>query len=211
MKRSQYIRTRATARTMAVTAALTVGLALGAGPSGAAIDSTNSIVDRNDRTVEAIQSDTRISFVAPLDGNPLTREWFHDGRASFRVSGPGCDNWEGRITLGYQVGYPATLDGKIRFQWWTPSLGLELDDSPGVNLGQLIPQAGIELSVGFGPGIQTIEAASGEISGSDGFIQMSGFHGTVSGVLGQVTIRPWVSVVSSAGDTVVTYGPLWTI
>ncbi|WP_084529710.1 MspA family porin [Nocardia crassostreae] len=211
MKRSQYIRTRATARTMAVTAALTVGLALGASPAGAGIDSSNSIVDRQNRTVEAIQSDTRINFVAPLDGNPLTREWFHDGRASNQVSGADCKKWSGQITLGYQVGYPATLDGKIRFQWWSPSLGLELDDTPSVNLGQLIPQVGVELSVGFGPGIQTVEAASGDISGCEGFIQMSGFHGTVSGVIGQVTIRPWVAVVSDGGDTVVTYGPLWTI
>lgn len=202
---------RTTARTMAVAAAITVGLAMGGGTGAAGIDSTNSVVDRQNRTVEAIQSDTRIDFVAPLDGNPLTREWFHNGTASFKVSGPHAQDWDGEITIGYQVGYPATLDGKIRFQWWTPSLGIELDDSPGLNLGQLIPQAGVELAVGFGPGIQTVEAASGDVSGTEGFIRMSGFHGTVSGVLGQVTIRPWVRVVSDNGDTVITYGPLWTI
>src|SRR5262245_14927718 len=102
MKRWQYFRPRATARTVALAPALTVGLALGASPAAAGIDSTNSIVDRGSRTVEAIQSDTRISFVSPLDGNPLTREWFHDGRAEFRVSGPGSKDWSGRITLGYQ-------------------------------------------------------------------------------------------------------------
>lgn len=202
---------RTTARTMAVAAAITVGLAMSGGTGAAGIDSTNSVVDRQNRTVEAIQSDTRIDFVAPLDGNPLTREWFHNGTASYKVSGQHAQDWDGEITIGYQVGYPATLDGKIRFQWWTPSLGIELDDSPGVNLGQLIPQAGVELAVGFGPGIQTVEAASGDVSGIEGFIRMSGFHGTVSGVLGQVTIRPWVRVVSDNGDTVITYGPLWTI
>ncbi|MBF6180287.1 Porin MspC precursor [Nocardia otitidiscaviarum] len=205
------VKHRATVRTMAVAAAVTIGLALGSGTGLAGIDSSSSILDRQDRTVEAIQSDTRIDFVPPLDGNPLTREWFHHGTASYRISGPHAEDWEGHITIGYQVGYPATLDGKIRFQWWTPSLGVELDDSPGVNLGGLIPQAGIELAVGFGPGIQTVEAAGGDVFGSEGFIRMSGMHATVSGVIGQVTIRPWVRVVSAGGDAVITYGPLWTI
>lgn len=207
MKRSNQ---RATARTVAVTAALTVSLAMGTSTALAGVDSTNSILDRQDRTVEAIQSDTHISFVPPLDGNPLTREWFHDGKASFRVTGSNTDNWSGHITIGYQVGYPATLDGKIRFQWWTPSLGLELGNDPKVDINNLIPQVGVELAVGFGPGIQSVEAAGGDISGSDGYIQMSGFHGTVTGVLGQTTIRPWVKVVTSNGDQVITYGPLWT-
>lgn len=201
---------RAAARTMAVAAAITVGLGLGTTPSIAGIDSSNSILDRQDRTVEAIQSDTRINFVPPLDGNPLSREWFHDGKAGFRVSGPKSEDWSGKITVGYQVGYPATFDGKIRFQWWTPSLGLQVGTDNNVTFNSLLPQLGVELAVGFGPGIQTVEAASGDISGTDGFIQMSGFHGTVTGVIGQLTIRPWVRIVSSNGDTVITYGPLWT-
>ncbi|QLY34519.1 MspA family porin [Nocardia huaxiensis] len=196
---------------MAVAAALTIGLAMNTGSSLAGIDSANSIVDRQGRTVEAIQMDTNFQFVAPLDGNPLTREWFHNGKACFKVSGPKADDWSGTITVGYQVGFPATLNGKLRFQWSTPSLGLELDGDPSVNIGDLIPRAGVEVEVGFGPGIETIEAASGDISGTDGFIQMSGFHGTVTGVLGQVSIRPWVKIVTSNGDTVITYGPLWQI
>ncbi|NNH70777.1 MspA family porin [Nocardia uniformis] len=202
---------RATARTMAIAAAITVGLTMSGGTVAAGIDSSNHIVDRQDRTVEAIQSDTRIDFVAPLDGNPLTREWFHNGTASFRVSGPRSEDWSGYIATGYQVGYPATLDGRIRFQWSTPSLGIELDQDPSLHIGDLVPKAGIELSVGFGPGIQTVEATGGDVSGNEGYIRMSGFHGSVTGVIGQVTIRPWVRVVSSNGDSVITYGPLWTI
>uniref|UniRef100_UPI000835A754 MspA family porin n=1 Tax=Nocardia jejuensis TaxID=328049 RepID=UPI000835A754 len=149
---------RASARTAAVVAAMTVGLALGTSMSAAGVDSSNSILDRQERTVEAIQSDTRISFVPPLDGSPLTREWFHDGTASYRISGDKAQDWSGQITLGYQVGYPATLDGKIRFQWQTPNLGAELGSDPKLTLNNLIPMAGIELSVGFGPGIQSVEA-----------------------------------------------------
>src|SRR6476469_4316743 len=101
------------------------GLAFTTGTASAAIDRTSQIVDRQDRTVEAIQSDTRIDFVPPLDGNPLTREWFHNGEASYRVTGPNAQDWSGHITVGYQVGYPATLNGRIAFQWYTPDLGLD--------------------------------------------------------------------------------------
>ncbi|WP_330181331.1 MspA family porin [Nocardia sp. NBC_01503] len=207
MKRSTQ---RATTRTLAIAAAISIGLAVGTSTSLAGVDSSSSILDRQQRTVEAIQSDTHITFVPPLDGNPLTREWFHDGKAEFRITGPHAEDWSGHITIGYQVGYPATLDGRIKFQWWTPSLGLELGTDSKVDVNSLIPQLGVELAVGFGPGIQSVEAAGGDISGTDGFIQMSGFHATVSGVLGQTTIRPWVKIVSSNGDSVTTYGTLWT-
>ncbi|WP_280263999.1 MspA family porin [Nocardia wallacei] len=202
---------RAVARHTAAAAAVTLAVALAGGTAGAGVDSVTSIVDRGDRTVEAIQSDTRIDFVPPLDGNPLSREWFHHGRASYHVAGPDADDWQGHITIGYMVGYPATFNGKIKFQYYTPGLGVELGNEPKLQVFDLIPQLGVELEVGFGPGIQTVECAGGDIFGSDGFIQMSGFHGSVTGVLGQTTIRPFVKVVSGAGDTVITYGPLWTI
>lgn len=210
----ELYRSRRTGLRMATFATvLATGIALASGTGAAAIDSSNSIVDRRDRTVEAIQKDTRIDFVPPLDGNPLTREWFHSGEAAYRITGPHAKDWSGHITIGYQVGYPATFNGKIMFRWLTPGLGLELggSDGPKLRVDSLIPQAGVELEVGFGPGIKTVECAGGDISGVDGFIRMSGFQGTVTGVLGQTTIRPFVRIVSSGGDTVVTYGRLWTI
>lgn len=189
------------------------GLAFTTGAASAAIDSTSQIVDRQDRTVEAIQSDTRIDFVPPLDGNPLTREWFHNGEASYHITGPNAQDWSGHITIGYQVGYPATLNGRIVFQWYTPDLGVDLGGADGsvLKLNGLIPRAGVELEVGFGPGIQTVECTGGDVFGAEGFIRMSGFHGTVTGVLGQTTIRPFVRVISANGDAVYTYGRLWTI
>ncbi|MFJ2668793.1 MspA family porin [Nocardia fluminea] len=126
-----------------------VGLALGAGSAAAVIDSSSIVLDGENRTVEAIQSDTRIDFVAPLDGNPLTREWFHS--------------------------------------------------------------AGIELAAGFGPGVQEVEVVGGEIAGAEGVLRLSGFHGTVTGVLGQTNVRPFVRIVGSSGDTVVTYGKTFSI
>ncbi|MEV0293569.1 MspA family porin [Nocardia sp. NPDC050710] len=212
MRETKRLRSRGV-RIFAMASAVASGLVFGNGAAAAAIDSSTTIVDRGDRTIEAIQADTRIDFVPPLDGNPLTREWFHHGEAAFKISGPRAEDWSGHITIGYQVGYPATLNGKIRFEYSTPGLGLDLGGSDGglLKLDGLIPRAGIQLEVGFGPGIQTIECAGGDISGTDGFIRMSGFHGTVTGVLGQTNIRPFVMIVSSSGDTVITYGKLWTI
>jgi hypothetical protein len=196
-----------------MTSVVASGLIFANGIAGAAVDSTNSVVDHSDRVVEAIQSDTRIDFVPPLDGNPLTREWFHNGEAGFRISGPHAEDWTGHVTIGYQVGFPATFNGKLKFEWATPGLGLDLGGADGalLNIEGLIPRGGVELEVGFGPGIQTVECAGGDVSGSAGFVRMSGFHGTVTGVLGPTNIRPFVRVVGSSGDTVITYGRLWTI
>ncbi|MFD4433956.1 MspA family porin, partial [Nocardia sp. NPDC058497] len=182
-------RNRGMRRMLTVATAAMIGLTLGHGGATAeVIDSQARIVDSADRTVNVIQKDTLISFVPPLDGNPTTREWFHDGTAAFRIDGPDADKWEGKIIIGYQVGYPASFDGKLKFEWMTPGLEVESELSngavPSVTIDSLIPQAGIELEVGLGPGIETIEAAEGEISGGEGFIRLHGFHGTVTGVGG---------------------------
>ncbi|MGX1778281.1 MspA family porin [Nocardia brasiliensis] len=192
--------------------AAAVALSTVAGPAVAAVDSSNHIIDHADRVIEAVQSDTRIDIVPPLDQNPLSREWFHHGKASFRITGPDADDWHGKIVIGYQVGFPATLDGHLRFHYSTPGLGVELGvEGPTVHLDDLIPRLGIELEVGFGPGIETVECAGAEVSGSAGSFTLSGFHGTVTGVLGPTTIRPFVAVIGTEGDTVYTYGPLRSI
>ncbi|MFI9403027.1 MspA family porin [Nocardia sp. NPDC052316] len=199
-------------RMFAIATVVASGLALGIGTAGAVVDSSNQIIDQKDRSIEAIQSDTRIDFVPPLDGNALTREWFHNGEAAYKIAGPNAEDWRGHITIGYQVGYPATLTGRLKFNYSTPGLGVDLgSDGATLKLEGLIPRAGVELEVGFGPGIQTVECAGGDVSGAAGFLRMSGFHGTVTGVVGQTTIRPFVKVVSSSGDAVYTYGRLWSI
>ncbi|WP_235947989.1 MspA family porin [Nocardia terrae] len=202
--------TTALSRTATVAVAGTIGLALSGGTGAAAVDATNSIVDQQGRTVEAISADTRIDWVPPLDGNPLTREWFHNGKACFKVDLPAGDPWTGHITMGYQVGYPATLSGKISFQYQTPGLELELGTDAKADVFNLIPTLGVQLDVGFGPGIQSVDVAGGDVSGAGGCISIAGFHGTVTGVLGTTTIRPFVRLVSGSGDTVVAYGPLST-
>ena len=188
---------------------VTFVLSMSGATANAAVDSSNSIVDGKGNTLTATQSDTSINFVQPLDGNPLTREWFHNGVASFSVSGHDAKAFGGGMTIGYQVGYPATLNGQITFNYSTPSLSIDSDGIP--SLGNLIPSLGVSIGVGFGPGIQDIKAATGPVSGDSGSIRIANFHGTVTGVVGETTIRPYVTLVSSTGDSVTTYGPVWKI
>ena len=196
---------------LAVASAAVVSLTLGTGTAAAQLDSATSIVDVGGMTIEARQSDTDIKFVQPLDGNPLSREWFHSGTAGFHISGTDADKFAGGIVLGYQIGYPATLTGQLKFSYSTPSFGIQVGTTTGPTISNLIPTVGVELAAGFGPGVQTVEVAKAGIGGSDGSIRISGFHGTVSGVLGQVSIRPYVTVTSSKGDSVTTYGNNWKI
>ncbi|WP_306438713.1 MspA family porin [Rhodococcus sp. 05-2254-6] len=99
---------------------------LGTGTASAAVDSSNSIVDADGNTVTVTLSDTFINGVAPLDGNPLTREWFANGRASYDVQGPSADDFEGTLKIGYQIGYPMSLNGGVEVSWSSPSAEFNL-------------------------------------------------------------------------------------
>ena len=198
-------------RAVAVAAVAAAGLALtNNGVASAGIDGSSAVVDGSGTRIEAQTVDTSISFVPPLDGNPLSREFFHSGRAGFVAA----DSFAGTITIGYQVGFPATATGRVYFKAQTPSLEVDLTNTLGTPrvallLTHLIPVAGFEVGASFGPGIVSVDVASGSIKGGSGTIAIGGIHGTVTGVLGQTSIRPYVKVVSANGDTVVTYGPIF--
>ncbi|WP_415975233.1 MspA family porin [Rhodococcus sp. 077-4] len=196
-----------------------VGLVLGTGTASAAVDSTNTVVDANGNVITVSLSDTFINSVSPLDGNPLTREWFANGTAGWTVTGPDAEDFEGTVAIGYQVGYPASLGGKITFSYTTPGLevGIASDGTLDGTLDNILPQAGFETEIAPGPGIVDATAASGEIQGTSGdaegasgTIQIANAHGTATGILGNVRVRPYVSVTSSTGDVAVTYGVPWT-
>ncbi|KAA0023785.1 MspA family porin [Antrihabitans cavernicola] len=203
-----------TARALALASVAAVGLAVAtSGSASAVVDSQNSVVDHDGNTIAAIISDTHINFVPPLDGNPLTREFFHNGRAGYKVTGPKADSWSGKVAIGYQIGYPATLSGHITVNYQTPQLEVDIVGNTGVptaDFTNILPTIGGDLSVGFGPGIVDVPATSGSTSGAEGDIALSAFHGTVTGVLGPTNIRPYVTVTSGAGDSVTTYGPIAT-
>lgn len=242
-----------------VAGASVVGLVLGTGTASAAVDSTNTVVDANGNVITVTLSDTFINGVPSLDGNPLTREWFANGRASWDVTGPSADDFEGTVKIGYQVGYPLAINGAVTISWGTPSItagagintgvgstattttgpvvdeetgevtsvtvpGASTEATNGATAGinaeaQLIPTADFELGIANGPGILEAEGAvlkidesapvsgtEGDAVGATGSIQLANVHGTATGVLGNVRVRPYVSVVSATGDVAVTYG-----
>ena len=208
-----------------VAGASVVGLVLGTGTASAAVDSTNSVVDANGNLITVTLSDTFLNSVPPLDGNPLTREWFANGVAGWEVTGPDADDFEGTVAVGYQVGYPASLGGSISFGYTTPNIGLDFPLPGGadgvipvdVGTSDLLPEAGFEVEIAPGPGIVDATAASGEIQGTSGdaegpsgTIQIANAHGTATGILGNVRVRPYVMVTRSTGDVAVTYGAPWT-
>ncbi|OZF56270.1 hypothetical protein CH293_03525 [Rhodococcus sp. 14-2470-1b] len=214
-----------------VAGASVVGLVLGTGTASAAVDSTNSVVDANGNLITVTLSDTFINSVPPLDGNPLTREWFANGVAGWTVTGPDADDFEGTVKVGYQVGYPASLGGKITFGYETPnfSIGGSSDyttalDGTETTVGgdssystnNLLPSVGFSAEIAPGPGIVDATGASGDVQGTEGdgtgpsgTIQIANVHGTATGILGNVRVRPYVSVTSSTGDVAVTYGNPW--
>ncbi|MGF0308820.1 MspA family porin [Rhodococcus sp. IEGM1428] len=233
-----------------------VGLVLGTGTASAAVDSSNTVVDRDGNTITVTLSDTFIQGVPSLDGNPLTREWFANGKASWDVTGPSADDFEGDVKIGYQIGYPLSIGGSVTIEWASPTLGFDIGSGnesggeiklinpevdgdgnttgnyldPSVSLGgkgtstsglgfhaDLIPQATASIALENGPGIVQSESAALPINdgvtgsgsegvGKSGSIQVANLHGTATGILGNVSVRPYVAVTSAQGDVAVTYG-----
>lgn len=190
----------------------------GAAPARAAVDNELSVVDGSNRTLTVQQSDTFLNGVFPLDRNRLTREWFHSGKASYTVKGPGADQFAGTLELGYQIGFPWSLGVGINFSYTTPNIliddgnitrppfGLEKVITPN-----LFPGVSIKADLGNGPGIQEVATFSVDVTGANGAVAVSNAHGTVTGAAGGVLLRPFARLVSKAGDSVTTYGEPWNM
>ncbi|CRK51042.1 Porin MspA [Rhodococcus sp. RD6.2] len=220
-------RHRSRALAVAGVAALVVGL--GTGTAGAVVNNYSSITDGSDNLVEISQGDTSIVGVPPLDSSPLSREFFHSGYAEARISGPGADSMSGsKISFGYQVGYPIALTGAT-IQLNTPGLGYELESKNGIDLigflpggddpdfilgfenrgmlaGDIIPQQNLifDLEPGGITDVPVIEDK--EFGGPFAKIRIGNVHGSVSGAIGPVTLRPYAKVELASGDIVMTYG-----
>jgi len=185
----------------------------------AALDNQMSLVDGGGRTMTIQQWDTYLDGVYPLDRNRLTREWFHSGKAVYSVDGPGADEFAGTLELGYQVGFPWSLGVGINFSYTTPNILLDdADFSPaGFNpLGSVItpnlfPGVSISADLGNGPGIQEVATFSVDVKGPGGSVAVANAHGTVTGAAGGVLLRPFARLISSAGDSVTTYGEPWNM
>jgi MspA len=197
-------------------AAVTVAV-MAATPEPADMKLANSVVDSSDQiagdgvTIQVYQSDDSARFVPPLDGNPLTHEWFHSWTAGYKITGPKAKNFAGHVAIGYLVGYPVSFNGRLSFDWKTPSLALNLCPlGCGPSVGDLVPQLGVDLAVQNGPGIQSVVAAQGDVQGPEGVLHVSNLHGTATGVVGQLRLRPYVTIQAAHGDQVTTYGPTFT-
>ncbi|ANE81969.1 porin [Mycobacterium adipatum] len=194
------------------------------GTSNAGLDNELSLVDGKDRTLTIQQWDTFLNGVFPLDRNRLTREWFHSGKAKYIVSGPGAEDFEGVLELGYQVGFPWSLGVGINFSYTTPNIafdgqdygtlgpaGIDFDLIPAIVTPPLFPGASISADLGNGPGIQEVATFSADVAGASGAVAVSNAHGTVTGAAGGVLLRPYARLIASEGDSVTTYGEPWNM
>ena len=187
------------------------------GTSHAGLDNELSLVDGQGRTLTIQQWDTFLNGVFPLDRNRLTREWFHSGKAKYMVAGPGADEFEGTLELGYQIGFPWSLGMGINFSYTTPNILIDDGNLSGLNpfnsviTPNLFPGVSISADLGNGPGIQEVATFSVDVKGAAGGVAVSNAHGTVTGAAGGVLLRPFARLISSAGDSVTTYGEPWNM
>jgi hypothetical protein len=94
----------------------------------AGLDDELSMIDEQNRKLTIQQWDTFLNGVAPLDRNRLTREWFHSGKAQYLVEGPGAEEFEGTLELGYQIGFPWSLGVGVNFSYTTPNILIDGGD-----------------------------------------------------------------------------------
>jgi hypothetical protein len=217
---------RVIGRILAVlSACVAAALFTGGGIANAGLDNQLSLVDGQGRTLTIQQWDTFLNGVFPLDRNRLTREWFHSGKAMYSVTGDGAEDFSGVLELGYQVGFPWSLGVGINFSYTTPNIAFDsqdfgsfgpgvpsqLDLIPAVVTPPLFPGASITADLGNGPGIQEVATFSVDVKGPNGAVAVSNAHGTVTGAAGGVLLRPYARLISSAGDSVTTYGSPWNM
>jgi hypothetical protein len=205
---------KAISRVLVALVAAFAALLTSTGTSHAGLDNELSLVDGQDRTLTVQQWDTFLNGVFPLDRNRLTREWFHSGRAKYTCAGAGCDEFDGTLELGYQIGFPWSLGVGINFSYTTPNI--LLDDATPANPLQVItpnlfPGVSISADLGNGPGIQEVATFSVDVKGAAGGVAVSNAHGTVTGAAGGVLLRPFARLIASTGDSVTTYGEPWNM
>jgi hypothetical protein len=211
------IEVKVISRSVVALIAALAALVAGSPVSNAVLDDQMSLVDGGGRTMTIQQWDTYLDGVFPLDGNRLTREWFHSGRATYSVVGPGAEEFAGTLELGYQVGFPWSLGVGINFSYTTPNILLDgvslsplaFDPIGSVITPNLFPGLSITSDLGNGPGIQEVATFSVDVEGAEGAVAVSNAHGTVTGAAGGVLLRPFARLIAKTGDSVTTYGEPW--
>ncbi|WP_301846235.1 MspA family porin [Rhodococcus pyridinivorans] len=200
------------ARNAAVAGAAVLGLVLGAsGAASAEVNDQNRIIS-DGLEVVVTQEDTFIHGVPALGGSPFNREFFHNGRGTANLIGEGAADAEGTtFQFGYQFAWAGSIDGAIGVTYSTPGLAVDIKKDTTVKVTDILPQAYAELELTPAPGIEELVVAEGEFDGDFKTVQFSNVHGTASGVLGAVQVRPFVRAITANGDNVTTYGAPWTV
>jgi hypothetical protein len=209
---------KAIGRVLVAMVTAVAALFVSSGTAHAGLDNENTLLDGQDRTLRIQQWDTFLNGVFPLDRNRLTREWFHSGRAKYVVEGPGADEFEGTLELGYQIGFPWSLGVGINFSYTTPNILLDdvslfpvFNPLGSVITPNLFPGVSISADLGNGPGIQEVATFSVDVAGPANGVAVSNAHGTVTGAAGGVLLRPFARLIASTGDSVTTYGEPWNM
>jgi hypothetical protein len=205
--------------------AATLGVLANPAAATAAVDNSRILPLEGGRAIEVQQADTSIQMYPPLDSSPLSVEFFADGTTSVRITGYEAEQATGtKLTIGYQIGYPAALPGAIAHVI-TPGLAVGGDNS--ANLGvELIPDLAVGVDLGTGNNWEAslapeqeleVELTPGGITdvpiieehtfdGDSATVRFAGIRGSVSGAIGPVTIRPYAKAVTASNDLVITYG-----
>ncbi|MDZ7881389.1 MAG: MspA family porin, partial [Mycobacterium sp.] len=130
--------------------------------------------------------------------------------------------FRGSIELGYQVGFANTVDGAIGFLYDAPPQLLfygvdeDLDDDASyypLNIADstVLPEFDFTVAVGEGPGVQLMAVSRRDVTAPAGKIRIGGAYGSVSSVVGPVTIRPYLTLTSSGGGQATVYGDTATL
>ncbi len=107
-------------------------------------------------------------------------------------------------------GKPVLVDGKEVYRSTGAADELEITGvETGVEGGLPGISAGIELTQA--PGIAEIVVAESEFDGDFKEVQIANVHGAATGVIGPVSVRPFVRVITGNSDNVTTYGQVWTL
>src|SRR6476661_5397947 len=208
-------------RIAAIAGIAVLAMVMGNGTASAGVDNSSSVVDARGNRIEVLQGDTQFQVVPPLDGVPTSVEFFHNGYAGVNITGPNAAEFKGtKLTVGYQIGYPIALSGAT-IVLNSPGLGFVIGSSNGINLG-ILPDPSLSLNAGTNVGLVgdiipsqelDIDLAPGGITtvpllenqsfdGPAATVRMQGVHGSISGAVGPVTIRPYATAVTANGDTV---------
>jgi hypothetical protein len=80
-----------------------------------------------------------------------------------------------------------------------------------IGVYEVLPQATAAIELTPAPGIEEIVVAEGEFDGDFKEVQIANVHGAATGVIGPVSLRPFVRVITANSDNVTTYGQVWTL